>query len=205
MADDPVIAKAIEDITQHDNEAARHSAEAASGKAFVNEYDRRAGREPRYPDVTAPVSGAPITAIMPPRPTAKNWEIGEFFGKPFATAAKTILQARYDAAGKPSPASVDEIRESLLQGTYDFGTTNTEQQKQSIRISLGKNSTTFIRLPNTDLFGLAEWYGQRPRATRSRRNGTESSAPGPADAAGNEEAAGDTAAETVSQPKTEDQ
>lgn len=30
-----------------------------------------------------------------------------------------------------------------------------------MRISLGKNSAAFVRLPNTDLFGLIEWYGKK--------------------------------------------
>jgi hypothetical protein len=170
MADnDPVIAKALEQIAQHDGEAARHSSESARLKTFINEYDRLAGREPRYADVTATV-GATMTANATVTHAARTrtWEAGEFFNKPLATVARTILQARYEAVGKPAPATVDEIHEAMLQGTYDFEGSSAEQQKQSIRISLGKNSPVFVKLPNTDKFGLVEWYGGRS-TRRARR------------------------------------
>jgi hypothetical protein len=169
MTDDP-IATAIERITQHETQAAFHTGEALRWKIFVNGADELAGREPRYSDTALP--GASPTASSPVKSALKTWDAGDFFGKPLATAAKAVLQARYEAIGKPAPASVEEIREALLQGTYSFGTTNAEQQRQSIRISLGKNSTTFVKLPNTDLFGLPEWYGQRPRARLRLRNGS---------------------------------
>jgi hypothetical protein len=98
----------------------------------------------------------------------KGWNAGDFLGKPFATAAKMVMQARYELAGKPSPATVDDIRETLLQGTYDFGTNNADQQKQGIRIALGKNTAVFVRLPNSDLFGLIEWYPGLKRTPRAR-------------------------------------
>jgi hypothetical protein len=190
MTDDP-IASAIERIAQHETQAAFHASEALRWKIFVNGADELAGREPRYSDMALPASPTAAT-FSPIKPSIKTWDAGDFFGKPLATAAKAVLQARYEAAGKPAPASVEEIREALLQGTYDFGTTNAEQQRQSIRISLGKNSTTFVKLPNTDLFGLPEWYGQRPRVPRFRlnRNGSsEVPAPDPIETGGEEEAA----------------
>jgi hypothetical protein len=193
MADDP-ITSAIERITQHETQAAFHTSEALRWKIFVNGADELAGREPRYSDASVPTT--PPSATVPSVKAAiKAWMAGDFFGKPLATAVKTVLQTRYEAAGKPSPASVDEIRDALLQGTYDFGTTNAEQQRQSIRISLGKNSVTFVKLPNTDLFGLPEWYGQRPRR-RVRINGDQqaSTADGEDADGGEEEAAASPAA-----------
>jgi hypothetical protein len=153
---DEIIAKAIAQIAEHENAAAYHGNEAARLKSFVNQYDQFAGREPRFGDVTVAL---PIAAVTPkPTTTTRGWSAGDFLGKPFATAVKLIMQARYELAGRPAPATVDGIRETLLQGTYDFGTNNPDQQKHGIRIALGKNTQTFVRLPNSDLFGLAEWY-----------------------------------------------
>ena len=72
------------------------------------------------------------------------------------------MLARAGANGNPNPASVDEIHEALVQGSFGFSVSGFDAQKNSIRISLGKNSAQFVRLPSTDLFGLVEWYG-RPK------------------------------------------
>lgn len=99
------------------------------------------------------------------------------------------MQARFIAAGnKPTPATVDEIHEALTQGTFKFETSTADGQKNSIRISLGKNSTNFVKLPNSDLFGLVEWYGGRPGATRRR---TDSSAASGGEGAGDDAPADD--------------
>jgi hypothetical protein len=189
MSDDAT-ASALERIAHHDAQAAFHTGESTRWKIFVNGADELAGREPRFPDVTLPSSA--VAPMMPARASARGFSAGEFLGSPFATAAKVVLQARFDAGGKASPASVDDIREALLQGTYNFGTANAEQQKQSIRISLGKNSGVFVKLPNTDLFGLLEWYPglKKPGKARVRANGEKDSATsaGP-DEAGDEGAA----------------
>ena len=163
------IASALERIEQHEAQAAFHNGEATRWKTVVNALDELEQRAPRFTDFT-PLNSAVTNAGQAPRiQTTRAWAVGEFLGMPFATAAKAILQARFDAGSKPSPASVDDIREALLQGTYNFGTTNVEAQKQSIRISLGKNSALFVKLPNTDLFGLLEWYpGLRKPTAKTR-------------------------------------
>ncbi len=189
MADDPVVAKALEKIAFHISEAARL-------KRWVNGYDEMSGVEPRFGDVE---SGGDVNASA--RRTAKQFQPGDFLGKPFATAVRTIMEARAEASGgSPSPASVEDIQEALIQGAYDFGTTNPESQKQSIRISLGKNTVTFVRIPSTDLFGLLEWYPGLRKAGKPRKNGEKdqlaSSAAdsAAADEGGNEEAAAPPAA-----------
>jgi hypothetical protein len=83
---------------------------------------------------------------------------GTFLGKSFSAAAKAVFEMRGEAAHGPSPATADEIHAGLMQGTFDFKNSDVEDQKQSIRISLGKNSAMFVKLPKTELFGLAEWY-----------------------------------------------
>lgn len=72
--------------------------------------------------------------------------------------------------------SVDEIHDALTQGSFAFETSGVENQKNSIRISLGKNSAAFVRLPNSDMFGLCDWYGVRTRQRpRKAANGSEAS------------------------------
>jgi hypothetical protein len=162
MADDHLVSMALEKIAYHD-------AESAKLKQWVNMGDKIAGNEPRFPEVEAGAvacngGGMPIA----PR-ASKAYGPGTFFNKPFAGAVKTILADRFEAAGKkPTPASVDEILEALTQGSFSFETSGADSQKNSIRISLGKNSVTFVKLPNSDLFGLVEWYGGRAPRRRVR-------------------------------------
>jgi hypothetical protein len=158
MADDPFQA-ALDKIAELDAESTRL-------KTWVNEGDRMLGKEPRFADVGGVYS---VAAGIPGRGPAKRWTPGEFFNKPFQAAVRGILLDRYAHEGnQPAPALVDEIHEALTQGSFSFGTSGADAQKNSIRISLGKNTATFVRLPNSDLFGLCEWYGKklgRPRKT----------------------------------------
>lgn len=190
MADDPLIQKALDTIAFHDSEGMRW-------KAWVNDADKMMGNEPRFGDIAA---GGPFVTSAPANRAPKRWQPGALLGKQFATAVRLVLLARYEAAGEPSPASVDDIHEALSQGTYDFGTAGADAQKQSIRISLGKNTAAFVRLPNTDLFGLVEWYpglkkAGKPRKTGDKDQGTSTAADDSGgDVGGVEEAAGGTAA-----------
>jgi hypothetical protein len=161
MADDTLILKALETIAFHDSESLRL-------RAWVNDADKMMGNEPRFGDIAA---GSPFVSAAPGSRTPKRWQPGALLGKQFATAVRMVLLARFEAANEPSPASVDDIHEALSQGTYDFGTSGADAQKQSIRISLGKNTAAFVRLPNTDLFGLVEWYPGLKKAGKARRNG----------------------------------
>lgn len=149
MADDPIQA-ALAKIAELDAGSARL-------KRFVNEADILMGREPRFGNV-----GDTAMFTVEGAKTRKQFSPGQFFNKPFAGAVKMILVSRFEAEGnEPSPASVDEIHEALAQGSFNFETAGVDAQKNSIRISLGKNSITFVKLPGTDLFGLVEWYGKK--------------------------------------------
>jgi hypothetical protein len=164
MADDDLVKKALDKIAYHD-------AESAKLKQWVNTGDIIAGNEPRFPDAQGPAF--PWETPAAPR-ASKGYGPGTFFNKPFAGAVKTILTDRFEASGKkPTPASVDEIFEALTQGSFSFETSGADSQKNSIRISLGKNSVTFVKLPNSDLFGLVEWYGGRAPRRRVRLQVTD--------------------------------
>lgn len=146
MADD-ILTKALAKV----DEAA---AQLAKAQSFVNQLDEFEGREPRFPNV-----GALTVSSATARGSAqKKWQPGDFFGKSFSGAVRMLLVARHEALNGPSPASVDDIHDALSAGSFKFEGTGADAQKNSIRISLGKNSQTFVRLPGTDLFGLLEWY-----------------------------------------------
>jgi len=148
MADD-ILTKALAKV----DDAA---AQLAKAQSFVNQLDEFEGRPPRFPDVGT--IGA-INAVASQRSNAQQkWQPGDFFGKSFSGACRMVLLARHETLKGPLPASVDEIHDALSAGSFKFEGNGAEAQKNSIRISLGKNSQTFVRLPGTDLFGLVEWY-----------------------------------------------
>jgi hypothetical protein len=176
MSDDQTITKALEKI-------AAAEAEVFYWKDFVNKADKLNDRDPRFADLG---TGGGASAASPAA-GSKRWQPGSFLGKPFAAAVRLVLERREETAGgEPAPASVDEIHAALAEGSYDFGSSNAESQKQSIRISLGKNSVTFVRLPNTDLFGLLEWYPGLKKTSR-RRSGDDNVTSTDAESGGSEE------------------
>lgn len=168
MADD-IITKALNRIDEL-------NAELRRTKSFVNQADIFEGRPPRFPDLDADDSDHVGAGAVSARQAGKKWQPGELFGKPFSGAVRMILEARYQSAGAPSPASVDDIHDALTAGSFKFDTVGADAQKNGIRISLGKNSQTFVRLPNSDLFGLVDWYGTGGKRAGRRGAGGKDSA-----------------------------
>lgn len=80
----------------------------------------------------------------------------EFYGQPLSTVIRSILEAR-KASGGSGAATVAEIYGVMVEGGYGFETTDEENAKRALRISLTKNSQTFHKLPNGK-YGLKEWY-----------------------------------------------
>ena len=79
----------------------------------------------------------------------------QFYGQPLSTVARQILDAR--KASGLGAASVNEIYEAMVAGGYKFETSNVDNAKRVLRISLAKNSATFHKLPNGE-YGLRTWY-----------------------------------------------
>jgi hypothetical protein len=181
-ADDPLVQKALDRIASLTDQINR-------AKRFVNEADRFNDLPPRFPEADdGGVGDLQVSGDNRPRP-ARRWQPGDFFGSPLAAAVRRILEARAAAnGGKPQPTSIDDIHVALSEGSFAFEGSGADAQKNGIRISLGKNSPVFVRLPNSDLFGLVEWYGARARKPGKKAT---SSVTGN----GGEAAAGDTAAE----------
>lgn len=119
--------------------------EAQETKRLINKLAVRAGMQPIYSDADlAAQDGVPLAL-----------QSDQFYGQPLAGSMRIILEMR--RAQKQGPASVNEIYDGLVQGGFKFDTSNEENRKRNLRISLGKNTAQFHKLPN-GLFGLTEWY-----------------------------------------------
>jgi len=198
-SDDPLVQKALDRLASLNSETVRL-------KRFVNDADRLNDQPPRFPEAddenAASLSLGGHTPGVSVRRAVK-WPPGSFFNAPLSTAVRRILEARAEAAGNsPSPASVDDIYAALCDGSFAFDTSGAEAQKNGIRISLGKNSVAFVKLPNSDLFGLVEWYGARPRKPSAKKTNGVPAAPA---SAGGEKAADDAAADEQQTETTEGQ
>lgn len=166
MSNDP-FQQALEKIEELNAKMKPFEEERARWQRWVNDGDVLAGREPRFKNV-GDASMFTVDGVL--KPKGRQFSPGQFYNKPFAGAVKLIMLGRFEANGnEPSPASVEEIYDALTQGSFNFETSGADNQKNSIRISLGKNSSTFVKLPGADqLFGLVEWYGGR-KVTKPRK------------------------------------
>jgi hypothetical protein len=102
------------------------------------------------------IGRARVYADTEPRPGASIGIRGdEFYGKPLASAVRSILEKR--AAAGLWAAELDEIFDAMKLGGFRFDAKNDVTARRSLAISLAKNSVTFHRLPNGTI-GLTEWY-----------------------------------------------
>jgi hypothetical protein len=137
-------------------------------KSYVNSTYALNGQEPPYKDGVEATASMPSGGVAKPKLAAIAPD--EFVGKPFAQSARMILE-RQKAAGMPGPMKADEIYEALKSGGYIFEVSGADPQKNGVKIALGKNSQTFFKIPNSDLFGLTEWYGVRKKAPGKKVDG----------------------------------
>ena len=121
--------------------------EARETMRFVNKLCKRAGIPIKYPEADTVALGADQVPL--------SIASDQFYGQTLAGSMRTILELR--RALKQGPASVNDIYDTLLQGGFKFDTSNEENRKRNLRISLGKNTAQFHKLPN-GMFGLTEWY-----------------------------------------------
>lgn len=129
--------------------------EIAGFKRTVNLLCDEAQRPPVYQPADLEVGGSQLESI----------NSDTFYGQPLNTSIRRILQMRKAAGG--GPASVRDIYDALAKGGYQFGGSNDANNIRGLRISLGKSTRHFHKLPNGS-FGLAEWYpAVRSRKTKS--------------------------------------
>jgi hypothetical protein len=135
-----------------------HESETFRLKKLYNDVAGIEGREPGYTDLGT-AAATPGTAA-----TTHRWKTGDFVGKKMATATTMVLKARSHGHVIKFP----DLHAQLAAGTFEFAISGKEKQIQALRNSLGKNSTTFKRFPETDEIGLAEWYDKPERKPRRR-------------------------------------
>jgi len=143
-------------------------------KKLINNLCKRAGLEELYTNIENSDSGSSLG----------NIGRDQFYGKALATAIREYLEMR--KAARKGPATVNEIYQALVRGGYKFNAKNKVNAKRSLYISLGKNTTTFHRLPTSSgvaddevVFGLLSWYPEvRSVKSQSNNNPTTDSSSG---------------------------
>ena len=133
-------------LSKFEEKIRHHEEEARRAKRTVNDICRMAGQPERYNDAELE-QGDPAGT--------KQFRSDEFYGKPLNWSVRRYLSSRQ--ARNLGPASVAEIYESLKTHGYQFEAKTAENAKRGLRISLGKSSHTFHKLPN-GLYGLLDWY-----------------------------------------------
>jgi hypothetical protein len=86
----------------------------------------------------------------------------EFFNRPLATCTREALE-KLRSVGR-TPAPLEAIYDVLMAGGFDFKA-NREVALQGLSISIGKNSSVFVKLPNGSI-GVRDWYGANAGARR---------------------------------------
>ena len=118
----------------------------AEKKRMANWLSEMAGSTAIY-DV-AEIDGAGES--MPRRPTRGD----EFVGDKAITALRKALEM------DGGPLDVVALYTILVDGGYRFETKTEMNSKNSLRVTLSKNSSVFHRLTNGK-YGLVKWYGEK--------------------------------------------
>ena len=144
-------------IADLESRLAAQQEEVSRLKRTINDHCELAGQPPRYQDVDARTA-----------PSVSAMRSDQFYGRPLATVVREYLEMR--KGSNLGPSSVNAIYTALVEGGFKFETSNEENAKRGLRVSLSKNSNTFHKLPNGD-WGLLEWYPAAKRSSvRSARN-----------------------------------
>lgn len=82
----------------------------------------------------------------------------EYYTKPVATAVSMFLKRR------GQPATPQEILSGLEQGGFDFKGLGWKEgdRLRILSSSIAKNTKSFHKLPNGNVFGLVDWYDLKP-------------------------------------------
>ena len=151
-------------IDQANQKIREMEAEIIINKKLVNQLCAFAKLEPQYADAALQPEGAAQMSVK------RN----SFFGQPLSTSVREYLEMRWKA--KLGPATLDDIFAALKTGGFDLDQVSTKSetdQKRGLAITMGKNSVTFIRLPNDD-WGLLDWYpNYKDKRKKKAENGKE--------------------------------
>lgn len=132
----------LETIAHLQKKLRQEEDQVAQTKKTINSLCAEAGQPPMFAETEA--SGGSVFAIRSDL----------FYGRPLATGIKEYLTLR--KASNLGAASVREIYDALVRGGYKFETTNEDNARRTLQISLSKNQA-FHRIP-TGAWGLREWY-----------------------------------------------
>lgn len=143
----PAIAKLYKDLE-------KASARVTDIKKAINMLSVLSNESEPFKDISAPS----ITGKM-------NFRSDQFFGKPFATAAKEYLKVKGQAV------TAEEIMRGLERGGFEF------QWKSKLRlrntaISLGKNSDKFVYVKTSNAYGLWEFYPDKKKEKEKKQEPT---------------------------------
>lgn len=117
--------------------------EANKLKKLVNELSGEAGLPIPFPNVSD--SSQSISSIRS----------DQFYGQALSSAVRNYLEMR--RAANRGAATISEIHQALKAGGFKSETKDDDNAKNTLRISMRKNSSIFHRLPNGE-YGLLAWY-----------------------------------------------
>jgi hypothetical protein len=147
-------ATAIATIERYQAKLVPLEAQVKKLKDLINGICDAEGQPPMYTD-----------AAQPPQPALLAIRADQYFGRPMATCVREILE--YRAQQGLWAISTDELFALLTKGGHALEGKDEAGRKRTMAITIGKNPV-FVRVPNTDHIGLAEWY---PTAKRKAKNG----------------------------------
>ncbi|MEX2315552.1 MAG: hypothetical protein WD669_00255 [Pirellulales bacterium] len=132
--------------------------QAIDTKKTINSLCRVMGEPALYTDAD----------LAPTDTSSRSFQLNgdEYFNRPLAGVVKSILEGRRER--NQGPASAEEIFDQMRAGGFEFEGRSEDKALHGLKISLSKNTTAFLKLPNGK-FGLAEWYGRRD--SRPKQNG----------------------------------
>lgn len=143
---------------------AAHEREITAWKRSANMICAAYGVDPVYSDDDIDASNGNQVSRKP------VFKADAFYGKPLATCIREVLEAGKSAGGD-GPMDSADIYGALRAGGYVFDSKDDDAAMRGMLISIGKNTATFVRLPN-DQISLAEWYaGPRKSKLTQRRKG----------------------------------
>ena len=124
-------------------------------KKLVNMLCAQADIPPVYGDADLQADGESVV-----------FQGDEYFKKALNSSIKDYMERRRKA-GMGNPEAED-IYDGLIEGGYNEFPGDKESAVTGLKITLGKSSHTFVKLPNGG-YGLVEWYGDKPAKTSRRR------------------------------------
>jgi hypothetical protein len=126
-------------------------------KAKVIEKEKELNEAKKMANTFCQMFDKPLLYVIEEQPTTVltgQLRGDEYYGRPLATVITIILEAR--KMQSIGPATVREIYDQMLAGSYQFEAKDADNAMRGIRISMAKNPK-FHKLPNGK-WGLTEWY-----------------------------------------------